>query len=135
MKFLLSLLLTVAIIPQPKAVEEKKGAFLLDGKTAVCGPTGSGDDSEMKAMCEENGVRLSRVLRADDINAVMALVQRKKGYALGPESFAEYFGVAAVPLEPDMEVSLNLLCRKEDQNSALILRLRNYLETSLEETT
>ena len=35
MKFLLSLLLTVAIIPQPKAVEEKKGAFLLDGKTAV----------------------------------------------------------------------------------------------------
>ncbi len=35
MKLLLSLLLAVSIIPQPKAVEEKKGAFLLDGKTAV----------------------------------------------------------------------------------------------------
>ena len=118
----------------PLSRERKLPFQVLDGKTAVCGPTGSGDDSEMKAMCEENGVRLSRVLRADDINAVMALVQRKKGYALGPESFAEYFGVAAVPLEPDMEVSLNLLCRKEDQNASLILRLRNYLENSLEET-
>ena len=41
MKFLLSLLLTVAIIPQPKAVEEKKGAFLLDGKTAVVARSGA----------------------------------------------------------------------------------------------
>lgn len=35
MKFLLSLLLAVSIIPQPKAVEEKKGVFTLDERTAV----------------------------------------------------------------------------------------------------
>ena len=104
---------------------------ILDGETAVCGPIGSGDDIEMKQMCEENRVRVSRVLRADDINAVMALVQRGKGYALGPVSFAEYFGVAAVPLEPEIQVALNILCRKEDQASALITNLRKYLESSL----
>ena len=104
---------------------------VLDGETAVCGPVGSGDDIEMKKMCEENRVRVSRVLRADDINAVMALVQRRKGYALGPVSFAEYFGVAAVPLEPEIQVALNILCRKEDQASALITNLRRYLESSL----
>ena len=104
---------------------------VLNGETAVCGPIGSGDDVEMKRMCEENRVQVSRVLRADDINAVMALVQRGKGYALGPVSFAEYFGVAAVPLEPEIQVALNILCRKEDQASALITNLRRYLESSL----
>ena len=73
----------------------------------------------MKQLCARDGVRLSRVLRADDINAVMALVQRGKGYALGPVSFAEYFGVAAVPLEPKMEVALYLLCRKEERGCAV----------------
>ena len=38
----------------------------------------------------------------DDINAVMSMVQRGKGYALGPVSFSSYFGVAAIPLEPEM---------------------------------
>ena len=87
----------------------------------------------MKTMCEENSVYVHRVLRADDINAVMTLVQCKKGYALGPVSFADYFGVAAVPLEPEKQVVLNLLCRREDQNSPLITGLRKYLQSSLEE--
>lgn len=104
---------------------------VLDGKTAVCGPVDSGDDLEMKKLCTRDGVRLSRVLRADDINAVMALVQRGKGYALGPVSFADYFGVAAVPLQPEMQVALYLLCRREEQNSALIRRLQKHLKESL----
>ncbi len=111
--------------------EERLNFRVMDGRAAICGPVGSGDDAEMKSMCEENDVHVSRVLRADDINAVIALVQRKKGYALGPRSFAEYFGVAAVPLEPDMEVALNLFCRKEDQDTPLIRGLRSYLENSL----
>ena len=104
---------------------------VLDRKAAVCGPVDSGDDWEMKQLCARDGVRLSRVLRADDINAVMALVQRGKGYALGPVSFAEYFGVAAVPLEPKMEVALYLLCRKEERNSALIRRLQKHFKEDL----
>lgn len=115
----------------PLAAFGKLPFQVLDGKAVVCGPIDSGDDTEMKSMCELNGVRVSRVLRADDINTVMALVQRKKGYALGPVSFADYFGVAAVPLEPDLEIALNLICRKEDQNSFQIQKLRAYLEKSL----
>jgi DNA-binding transcriptional LysR family regulator len=115
----------------PLCAEASLPIRVLDGKTAVCGPVGSGDDLEMKMLCARDEVHLSRVLRADDINAVMALVQRGKGYALGPVSFAEYFGVAAVPLTPKMDVALYLLCRKEEQNSALIRRLQKHLKESL----
>ena len=104
---------------------------VLDRKTAVCGPVGSGDDLEMKQLCAGSGVRVSRVLRADDINAVMALVQRGKGYALGPVSFAEYFDVAAVPLDPEMQVALYLISRREDRSSDLIRRLQKHLKESL----
>ena len=103
----------------------------LNGKSVVCGPEKSGDDEEMKLLCAEGGVRVSRVLRTDDINAVIALVQQKKGYTLGPVSFVDYFGVAAVPLEPEMEVALYLICRKEDQDSVLLRRLRKHLEDQL----
>lgn len=114
-------------LENPLRTEKSLPISVLDGKTVVCGPVGSGDDMEMKYLCEKNGVRVSRVLRADDINAVVGLVQRKLGYALGPLSFASYFGIAAVPLQPGMEVALNLLCRAEDRDSALIRRLRTYL--------
>ena len=104
---------------------------VLDGKTVICGPEGSGDDAEMKELCKENHVRTARVLRADDINAVIALVQRKKGYALGPASFSKFFGVAAVPLEDTKEIALNLICREEEQNDALFRHLHKHLERSL----
>jgi len=118
-------------LDNPLRAEAGLPISVLDGKTVVCGPEGSGDDTEMKDLCEKNGVRVSRVLRADDINAVVALVQRKLGYALGPLSFAEYFGVAAVPLAPDMAVALNLIYRKEERETALIRRLRKHLTDCL----
>ena len=103
----------------------------LNGKTVICGPEGSGDDAEMKELCEENRVRTARVLRADDINAVIALVQRKKGYALGPISFARFFGVAAVPLEEAKDIALNLICREDEKNDILFQHLYKHLERSL----
>ena len=115
----------------PLSGEGRLPISVLNGKTVICGPVGSGDDVEMKRMCGKSGVQVSRVLRADDINAVMSMVQRGKGYALGPVSFAAYFGVAAIPLEPEMQVALNLLCRKEDRNTPMIRQLRGALERSL----
>ena len=76
-------------------------------------------------------VMTDRVLRADDINAVIALVQRKKGYALGPASFARFFGVAAVPLEGEKDIALNLICREDEQNDILFFHLHKHLERSL----
>ena len=105
---------------------------ILDGRTVICGPEESGDDAEMREMCEMYHVRTNRVLRADDINAVIALVQRKKGYALGPVSFARFFGVAAVPLEEGKDIALNLICREDEQNDALFRHLHKHLERSLQ---
>ena len=117
----------------PLSAAESLPITVLAGKTVICGPAGSGDDLEMKSLCEGSGVSVARVLRADDINAVMSMVQRGKGYALGPVSFSNYFGVAAIPLEPEMQVALNLLCRKEDRNTPMIRQLRRSLENSLQQ--
>ena len=115
----------------PLRQRENVPIHILEGKTVISGPVGSGDDRERQQLCEAGGVQVARILRVDDINAAMALVQRKKGYALGPVSFAKYFGVAAVPLTPEMNVALNLICRKEVENSPMIARLRSHLEESL----
>ena len=119
----------------PLSAETKLPFRILDGRTVICGPEESGDDAEMRAMCETYRVRTNRVLRADDINAVIALVQRKKGYALGPVSFARFFGVAAVPLEEGKDIALNLICREDEQNDALFRHLHKHLERSLQMRT
>ena len=116
----------------PLSAEPKLPFRVLDGRTVICGPEESGDDAEMREMCEMYHVRTNRVLRADDINAVIALVQRKKGYALGPVSFARFFGVAAVPLEEGKDIALNLICREDEQNDALFRHLHKHLERSLQ---
>ncbi len=115
----------------PLSAEPKLPFRVLDGRTVICGPEQSGDDTEMKELCEEYDVRTDRVLRADDINDVIALVQRKKGYALGPVSFARFFGVAAVPLEEAKDIALNLICREDEQDDALFRHLHKHLERSL----
>jgi DNA-binding transcriptional LysR family regulator len=119
----------------PLSAEPKLPFRILDGRTVICGPEESGDDAEMREMCEMYHVRTNRVLRADDINAVIALVQRKKGYALGPVSFARFFGVAAVPLEEGKDIALNLICREDEQNDALFRHLHKHLERSLQMRT
>ena len=116
----------------PLSAEPKLPFRILDGRTVICGPEESGDDAEMREMCDMYHVRTNRVLRADDINAVIALVQRKKGYALGPVSFARFFGVAAVPLEEGKDIALNLICRDDEQNDALFRHLHKHLERSLQ---
>ena len=115
----------------PLSGESRLPFRILDGRTVICGPEESGDDTEMREMCEKHHVRTDRVLRADDINAVIALVQRKKGYALGPVSFARFFGVAAVPLEEGEDIALNLICRADEQDDALFRHLHKHLERSL----
>ena len=47
----------------------------LNNCAVVCGPEGSMDDELMRSLCLEHGVRVSRIHRADNIDAVMALVR------------------------------------------------------------
>ena len=57
----------------------------------------------------------------------MNLVRSGKGYVLGPESFADYYGVAAVPLEPEIRVWLKFICLEKNAGRPEIAALRRHL--------
>ena len=95
----------------------------LNNCAVVCGPEGSMDDELMRSLCLEHGVRASRIHRADNIDAVMALVRAGKGAYLGPESFAACYGVCAIPMLPETEIALNLICLRQNRDNPLVLQL------------
>lgn len=99
----------------------------LNDSAIVSGPEGSLDDLIMKQACGKYGVRMSKVQRADNLEAVMALIRGGKGLALGPASFARRYHVAAVPMLPPTYVSLNLLCLKQNAQNPLIQQLKQCL--------
>ena len=59
----------------------------------------------------------------------MQLVKSGKGLILGPRSFAEYYGVAAVPLLPHIEASLQFICLKERSGRREVRDFRDYLSS------
>ena len=102
----------------------------LRGSAIVSGPEGSLDDLVMKQACQTYGVRMSKVQRADNLEAVMALIRAGKGLALGPASFAKRYHVAAVPMLPPTYVALNLLCLKQNAQNPLVQQLKRHLLTN-----
>ena len=64
----------------------------------------------LRRTCQEYGISLSRVYRSDGIETNMRLVRDGMGVVLGPESFASYYGVSAVPLHLETFVSLKFIC-------------------------
>lgn len=99
----------------------------LGGSALVSGPEGSLDDLIMKQACQTYGVQMAKVQRADNLEAVMALIRAGKGLALGPASFAHRYHIAAVPMLPVTYVPLYLLCLKQNEQNPLVRRLRDYL--------
>lgn len=55
----------------------------------------------------------------------MSLVRNGKGIVFGPESFADYYHVAAVPLVPEEMVSLSFICLKSSLGRKEIQILRD----------
>ena len=78
-------------------------------------------------LCKEYGVSLGKLYRSDGINTVMDLVRANKGITLGPRSFADYFQVRAIPLEPATYISLNFICLKDRAAAPEITLLKNHL--------
>lgn len=118
----------VLMSPEDSCSGEQTLPFsFLDGKSVVCGPVGSVDDTEMKLVSELYHFKVARVLRSDDIGTVMALIRGGHGYALGPPSFARRFSLAAVPLLPETEIDLNLICRREDRDNELFRQVEQVL--------
>ena len=69
----------------------------LEGSTMITGLENSIEDQSLKSMCKRTGVSFNRIYRSDSVDIIMQLVKNGKGIICGPRSFAEYYGVAAVP--------------------------------------
>ena len=72
-------------------------------------------------------VNTKRIYRSDGIDTNMSMVRGGIGVVLGPESFARYYNVAAVPLEPKTEASLHFVCLKTLLQRREIRQLRDHL--------
>lgn len=111
----------------PRSALKELSFSALEGSDLVSGPENSLDDLVMKHACRTYHVRMAKVQRADNLEALMALIRAGKGLALGPASFAERYQVAAVPMLPPAYVALNLLCLKQNAKNPLIRQLKQYL--------
>ena len=100
---------------------------MLEGSAVVAGPEGSLDDLVMQENCKKHSVHPGRIYRVDNLDAVMSLVQRGKGIALGPRSFIQRRGIAAVPLLPSIDICLYLICLQQNRENHLVVRLKRYL--------
>ncbi len=99
----------------------------LEGATVISGLENSAEDRQLKELCERHRISLKRVFRSDGIDTNMSLVRSGVGVVLGPESFARYYNVAAVPLEPETEASLQFVCLRALLQRREIRQFRDYL--------
>ena len=86
----------------------------LEGCTMMTGLENSIEDRTLRNLCQAHGITLNRVYRSDSMETVMQLVRSGKGIIIGPQSFANYYGVAAVPLLSASEVSLDFIYLKQN---------------------
>lgn len=70
------------------------------------------EDRLLRKTYGEQNITWKRVIRSDSIDTVMKMVKAESGIAIGPKSFAEYYGVTAVPLVPARQDSLYFACLK-----------------------
>ena len=99
----------------------------LEGATMISGLENSAEDRQLKEICSKYSITLKRIYRSDGIETNMNLVRSGVGVVLGPESFARYFNVAAVPLDPETEASLRFVCLKNLLQRREIRQFRDYL--------
>ena len=84
----------------------------LQGSTMISGLENTSEARALREICRRHGITLDRVYRSDGIGTIMNLVRNGRGLILGPESFAEYYHVAAVPLMPESSSSLHFICAR-----------------------
>ena len=93
----------------------------------MTGLENSMEDRLVREMCRLHKITLKRLYRTDSMDTVMGLVRSGKGVILGPLSFADYYGVAAVPLSPAMSVDLKFICLQRSSGRPDIVLFRRYM--------
>lgn len=99
----------------------------LRGCTVITGLEHSLEDQVLRYDCQNSGLVFNRIYRSDGIETNMNLLRSGKGIIIGPASFADYYGVAAVPLVPRSITSLDFICLEKNRQRAEIASLRRYL--------
>ena len=99
----------------------------LQGCTMISGLEDSAEDHSMRYMIRKHHISVNRVYRSDGIETSMRLVREGMGISFGPASFADYFRVRAVPLDPETWVSLQFICLQSSLKRPEISRFRDYL--------
>ena len=100
----------------------------LQGCAMISGLEDSAEDRSMKTVLRKNHITVKRVFRTDGIDTSMRLVRDGMGVAMGPSSFAEYFRVKAVPLEPETWISLQFICLQSSLKRPEIQQFHDYLK-------
>ena len=100
----------------------------LQGCAMISGLENSMEDKLLKADCRRYDITLSRVYRCNSMDTIMQLVRKGKGVVSGPQSFSEYYDVAAVPLEPKEEVVLSFICLRKNAGRQDIQIFRRYMQ-------
>ncbi len=94
--------------------------------TLIAAPEDSMESTVLNRMLQKHGVTPGRMYRLDSIDTSMEMVRGGTGVVLGPSSFADYYGVCAVPLSPPLEESLSFVCLRENKDRAGLKALRRY---------
>ena len=100
----------------------------LHGCTIITGLENSMEDRTLRYDCQNTGMVFNRIYRSDGIETNMNLLRSGKGVIIGPESFADYFGVTAVPLVPKRMSSLDFICLKKNAGRPEFTALKKYLQ-------
>ena len=110
---------------------QKKNASIMDCReyTMLTGLEHSVEDRLLRRTYGEQNITWKRVIRSDSIDTVMKMVKSGSGIAIGPKSFAEYYGVTAVPLVPARQDSLYFACLKSKKKEPEIREFQRYLTT------
>lgn len=99
----------------------------VQGRAIVTGPEDSLEEQILLRYCEACGFKARKIYRCDNVDSLMQFIREGKGVALGPRSFEDYYQIAAVPLIPEINVSLDFICLRENEQSPSVNLLRKYL--------
>lgn len=99
----------------------------LEDCTVMTGLEHSVEDKALRELCRMHGISFKRIYRSDSIETIMQLVRSRKGIVYGPRSFADYYGVAAVPLVPETDDCLRFICLQKHASRPDILLFRRYM--------
>ena len=93
----------------------------------ISGLEGSAEEKMLRNTCRKFHITFSRVYRSDGITTNMDLVRSGTAVGLGPQSFASYYQVSAVPLSPETMTSLDFICLKSSIRRKDIQQFRDHL--------